>query len=340
MTMPRLLWPYLGALIACAASTEARAGILDSVKQKGFVQCGVSQGLPGFSGADDKGQWTGLDVDFCRAVAAAIFGDPEKVKFTPLSAKERFTALQTGEIDVLSRNSTWTLSRDTSLGLTFTGTLYYDGQGFMAHKKLNVKSGLELSGATLCALTGTTSELNLADYFGANQMKYEAVTFEKSDEALRAYQAMRCDAFTTDMSQLYSERLKLTNADDHVILNELVSKEPLGPVVRQGDDAWFKVIRWTLYALIDAEELGVDSGNVDGALTSPNPEVRRLLGSEGNFGEKLGLSKEWAFNIIKKVGNYGQVYDHNVGKDSPLKIERGLNRLWNKGGVLYAPPIR
>lgn len=340
MLSTRLLSFYLCALALGAAATDARAGVLDAVKQKGFVQCGVSQGLPGFSSADDRGRWTGLDVDFCRAVAAAIFGDAEKVKFTPLSTKERFTALQTGEIDVLSRNSTWTLSRDTALGLTFAGVLYYDGQGFLAHKKLNVKSALELSGATLCTQTGTTSELNLADYFGANGLKYEVVTFEKADEAIRAYQAMRCDAFTSDMSQLYSERLKLSAADDHVILNELVSKEPLGPMVRQGDDAWFKVIRWILFALIDAEELGVDSSNVDNLLNSPKPEVRRLLGAEGNFGERLGLGQDWARNIVKLVGNYGQIYDRNVGADSALKIERGVNRLWNRGGILYAPPIR
>jgi general L-amino acid transport system substrate-binding protein len=327
--------------LACLTGVaSAQAGVLETVKQKGFVQCGVSQGLPGFSSADDRGRWTGLDVDFCRAVAAAIFGDAGKVKFTPLSTKERFTALQTGEIDVLSRNSTWTLSRDTALGLTFAGVLYYDGQGFLTHKKLNVKSSLELSGATFCTQTGTTTELNLADYFGAHGLKYEVVTFEKADEAIRAYQAMRCDAFTSDMSQLYSERLKLAAADDHVILNELISKEPLGPMVRQGDDAWFKVIRWTLFALIDAEELGVNSENVDAMFNSPKPEARRLLGAEGNFGEKLGLDRRWARNIIKLVGNYGQIYDRNVGKNSPLKIKRGANRLWNRGGILYAPPIR
>lgn len=327
-------------LFILGGAAGARAGVLDSVKQKGFVQCGVSQGLPGFSGADDKGRWTGIDVDFCRAVAAAVLGDAEKVKFTPLSAKERFTALQTGEIDLLSRNSTWSLSRDTALGLTFAGVLYHDGQGFIAHRKLGVKSALELSGATMCTQTGTTTELNLADYFGAHGLKFEVVTFDKADEALRAYEAMRCDAFTADLSQIYSQRLKLANPDDHVILPDVISKEPLGPVVRQNDDGWFKAARWTLFALIDAEELGVTRANVDAMLGSTNPEILRLLGVSGNFGDKLGLAKDWARAIVAQVGNYGEIYDRNVGAGSPLKIERGLNSLWNKGGVLYAPPIR
>ena len=328
------------AAVVGLGAASASAGTLDNVKAKGFLQCGVSQGLAGFSNPDDKGNWSGIDVDVCRAVAAAIFNDPTKVKFTPLSAKERFTALQSGEIDLLSRNSTWTMSRDTSLGLLFAGVTYYDGQGFIVRKSMNITSALQLSGASVCTETGTTTELNLADYFRSKNLKYDPVTFEKNEEAVRAYDAGRCDVYTTDASGLYSVRLKLTNPDDHVVLPEIISKEPLGPVVRQGDDVWLNVVKWTLFALINAEELGVTSKNVDEQLNSTNPEIKRLLGKDGKFGEAVGLSNAWAYQAIKAIGNYGEMFEKNVGQGSPLKIARGVNALWSKGGLQYAPPIR
>lgn len=323
-----------------APATTAGAAVLDQVKSKGFVQCGVSQGLPGFSSPDDKGNWTGIDVDVCRAIAAAIFDDPAKVRYTPLTAKDRFTALQSGEIDVLSRNTTWTSSRDTSLGLNFAGVNYYDGQGFLVRKDKKVSSALELSGASVCTQTGTTTELNVADFFRARNMKYEVVAFATADETVKAYEAGRCDVFTSDVSQLYAMRLKLANTADHVVLPEIISKEPLGPVVRHGDDQWFDIVKWVLFAMLNAEELGVTTKNVDEMLKSNNPEVKRLLGTEGNFGEQLGLTKDWVVRIVKHVGNYGESFDRNVGAGSKLGIERGLNRLWSKGGIQYAPPIR
>ncbi|NBN62423.1 transporter substrate-binding domain-containing protein [Microvirga tunisiensis] len=329
----------LGAAMGVAA-TAASAGTLDDVKAKGFIQCGVSQGLPGFSNPDAQGNWTGLDVDVCRAVAAAVFGDASKVKYSPLNAKERFTALQSGEIDMLSRNTTWTVSRDTSLGLNFAGVTYYDGQGFMVRKSLGVASALELSGASVCTQTGTTTELNVADYFRTNNMPYEIVAFEKADEVVKAYDAGRCDVFTTDASGLYAERLKLTNPGDHIVLPEVISKEPLGPVVRHGDDQWFDIVKWSLYAMINAEELGITSKNVDEMLKSENPEVKRLLGVEGAFGEGLGVPNDWVVQIVKSVGNYGEAFDRNIGPDTPLGIARGLNALWSKGGLQYAPPVR
>ncbi|MBB3929372.1 general L-amino acid transport system substrate-binding protein [Kaistia hirudinis] len=329
-----------GITLALAGLSFASAGTLEDVKAKGFVQCGVNPSLIGFGVPDEKGVWSGLDVDFCRAVASAIFGDPTKVKYTPLNAKERFTALQSGEIDLLSRNTTWTMSRDTSLGLMFVGVTYYDGQGFMVRKSLGVSSALELSGAKVCAQTGTTTELNLADYFRSHNMPYEVVAFEKNEEVLQAYEAGRCDAYTTDASGLYAERLKLTNPDDHMILPEIISKEPLGPAVRQGDDKWFNVVKWTLFALLDAEELGITKANVDEKKTSDNPEIKRLLGTEGDFGTGVGLTNDWAYNIIKQVGNYGEIFDANVGPSTKLGIARGLNNLWSKGGIQYAPPIR
>jgi general L-amino acid transport system substrate-binding protein len=328
------------AAVLAFAAQPASAQTLKTVKDRGSLTCGVSPGLPGFANPDDKGNWTGLDVDTCRAIAAAIFNDPTKVKFTPLSAKDRFTALQSGEIDVLSRNSTWTLSRDTSLGLNFTGVNYYDGQGFMVRKALKVNSALELNGASVCTQTGTTTELNLADYFRAHKMKYEVIAFATADETVKAYDAGRCDVFTTDMSQLYAERLKLTNANDHLILPEVISKEPLGPSVRHGDDQWFDIVKWVLFAMINAEELGLSSKNVDDALKSDKPDVRRFVGTEGNLGEQLGLTKDWAFRIVKHVGNYGEMYDRNVGSGSKLNIARGLNKLWSDGGIQYAPPVR
>jgi general L-amino acid transport system substrate-binding protein len=329
-----------GATLAlgCSVAT-ASAQTLKAVKDRGSLVCGVSQGLPGFSNPDDKGNWTGFDVDFCRAIAAAVLNDGTKVKFTPLSAKDRFEPLKTGDIDLLSRNTTWTLSRDVSYG-NFAGVTYYDGQGFMVRKALKVNSALELNGASVCAQTGTTNELNLADYFRANNMKYEVIAFGTGDETVKAYEAGRCDAFTTDISQLFAEKLKLANANDHVILPEVISKEPLGPLVRHGDDQWFDVVKWTHYAMINAEELGVSSKNVDEALKSNLPEIRRLLGVEGNFGEQLGLSKDWVVRILKQSGNYAEVFDRNLGPGSRLGISRGVNRLWTKGGIQYAPPVR
>lgn len=329
----------VGAAFVVAAGA-ASAQTLKAVKDRGTLQCGSNTGLAGFGQPDAQGNWTGLDVDFCRAIAAAIFNDPAKVKFVPLSSKDRFTALQSGEVDVLVRNTTWTMSRDTTLGLDFRAVNYYDGQGFIVRKKLKVASALELSGASVCTQQGTTTELNLADFFRANKLKYEVVTFATSDETTKAYDAGRCDAFTTDASGLYSERLRLTNPDDHIVLPEIISKEPLGPGVRHGDNQWSDLVTWTHYAMVTAEELGVTKANVDEQLKSTNPDVKRLLGTEGNFGEAIGLSKDWAYQIIKHVGNYGESFERNVGMGSRLKIARGQNALWSKGGLQYAPPIR
>jgi general L-amino acid transport system substrate-binding protein len=334
----------VGTILAITAvvglGAPASAQTLNTVKQRGSLICGVTQGLPGFSSPDDRGNWTGLDVDLCRAIAAAIFNDPTKVKFTPLSTKDRFTALQSGEIDVLARNSTWTLQRDTSLGLNFTGVNYYDGQGFMVRKSLKINSALELNGASVCTQTGTTTELNLADYFRANKMKYEVLALATADETVKAYDSGRCDVFTTDVSQLYAEKLKLTNPSDHIILPEIISKEPLSPVVRHGDDQWFDLVKWVHFAMINAEELGVSSKTIDEALKSDKPDIKRLVGTEGSLGEDLGLTKDWVVRIVKSVGNYGEVFERNVGSGSKLGIARGLNNLWSKGGIQYAPPIR
>jgi general L-amino acid transport system substrate-binding protein len=330
------------ALVVAASLSipAATAQTLKTVKDRGQLSCGVSQGLPGFSSPDDKGNWTGLDVDVCRAIAAAIFNDPTKVKFVPLSAKDRFTALQSGEIDVLSRNTTWTLSRDTTLGANFTGVTYYDGQGFLVKKSLKVNSALELNSASVCVQTGTTTEQNLADYFKGNNMKYEVIAFGTADEAVKAYESGRCDVFTTDVSGLYAERLKLANPADHAVLPEVISKEPLGPMVRHGDDQWFDLVKWVLFAMVDAEELGITQKNIDEMAKSDKPELKRALGTDGNLGEQLGLTKDWVIRIVKEVGNYGEAFDRNVGAGSKLGIARGLNQLWNKGGIQYAPPIR
>jgi general L-amino acid transport system substrate-binding protein len=331
----------LAAAAAAAVSTAAWAGTVDDVRGKGHVQCGVSQGLPGFSNPDEQGNWTGLDVDVCRGVAAAVLGDASKVKFTPLSAKERFTALQSGEVDMLSRNTTWTLVRDSALGLNFAGVNYYDGQGFMARKDLGVKSALELDGASVCVNIGTTTELNLSDYFRANGISFNPVVFEKADEVVAAYDAGRCDVYTTDQSGLAAQRVKLKEPNAHMILPEIISKEPLGPVVRHGDDQWLDVVKWTLYAMIEAEELGVTSKNVDQMKgSSTNPNVKRLLGTEGDLGKNLGLSSDWAFNIVKQVGNYGESYERHVGPNTTLGLERGLNALWKDGGLQYSMPAR
>jgi general L-amino acid transport system substrate-binding protein len=338
--MKRVSLVFNLALAAAFATQAATAQTLKTVRERGMLSCGVSQGLPGFSTPDDKGNWTGLDVDICRALAAAIFDDATKVKFVPLSAKDRFTALQSGEIDLLSRNTTWTLSRDTSLGANFTGVTYYDGQGFMAKKSLKVNSALELNSASVCVQTGTTTEQNLADYFKSNNMKYEVIAFGSNDEAVKAYESGRCDVFTTDVSGLYADRLKLANPADHAVLPEVISKEPLGPMVRHGDDQWFDLVKWTLFAMVDAEELGITQKNADEMAKSDKPELKRVFGSDGNFGESLGVTKDWVSRIVKAVGNYGESFDRNVGAGSKLGIARGLNQLWNKGGIQYAPPIR
>jgi general L-amino acid transport system substrate-binding protein len=324
----------LGATGASAQAT------LNNVKQKGFLQCGANTGLAGFGVPDAQGNWTGFDVDYCRALAAAIFGDPTKVRFTPLAAKDRFTALQSGEVDVLIRNTTVTMSRDTTLGLDFPAVNYYDGQGFMVRKKLGVASAKELNGASVCTQQGTTTELNLADYFRANNMKYEVVAFATSDETFKAYDTGRCDAFTTDASGLYAERLRASAPDDHIVLPEIISKEPLGPGVRQGDSQWGDIVRWTHNALLIAEEYGVTKANVDQMIKSDNPEIKRLLGAEGSYGESIGLTKDWVVKMIKGTGNYGEIFERNVGEGSRLKIKRGLNALWNKGGLQFAAPIR
>lgn len=327
----------LGLATAAIFSSSVQADTLEDVKKAGVLKCGVSTGLAGFSAADEKGNWKGLDVDVCRAVAAAVLGDASKVKYNPLTAKERFTALQSGEIDMLSRNTTWTLTRDASLGLNFAGVNYYDGQGFMVSKKLGVDSALKLDGAAICIQAGTTTELNLADYFKVNNMKYKAITFDTSDQTVKGFEAGRCDVLTSDQSQLYSLRIKLAKPDDAVVLPEVISKEPLGPVVRQGDDKWFNIVKWSLNAMINAEELGLTSKNIDEKKTSKDPSIQRMVGGQG---EKLGLDDSWSYNIVKQVGNYGEAFETNVGSGSPLKIARGLNALWSKGGIMYAPPIR
>ncbi len=324
----------LGMVSAVSANT------LETVKQRGSVVCGVSDGLPGFSLPDERANWTGIDVDTCRAIAAAVFGDADKIQFRSLNARERFTALQSGEVDVLSRNTTWTLTRDASLGLNFTGVNYYDGQGFMVRESLGVSSPKELDGATVCIQAGTTTELNLADYFRANGMKYDALVFDTSDQTIQGFASNRCDVLTSDISQLAALRSKLDDPSSAVLLEELISKEPLGPVVRQGDDQWFNVVRWSLFAQLNAEELGVTQANVDEMKGSDNPEIQRLLGTSGDLGQHLGLSADWAYNIIKGVGNYGEMFERNVGPNTPLGLPRGMNNLWNKGGIMYAPPIR
>ncbi|WP_298749781.1 amino acid ABC transporter substrate-binding protein [uncultured Arcobacter sp.] len=322
------------------ATTVSSADTLETTMKNGKLSCGLNTGLPGFASPDSSGVWKGLDVDICKAVAAAVLGDASKVKYSHLNAKERFTALQSGEIDVLARNTTWTATRDTSLGLNFTGVNYYDGQGFLVSKKLGVKSAKELSGATFCIQAGTTTELNLTDYFKANKMEYTPITYDTSAQSIEGFEAGRCDALTSDASQLYGLRTTLKNPDSAIVLPEIISKEPLGPVVRQGDDVWFNIVKWTQIAMLNAEELGVNSANVDEMLESKNPNVQRLLGVTGDIGKNLGLDPKWAYNVIKQVGNYGESFDRNVGKDSPLGIARGLNALWKDGGLQYGAPIR
>jgi general L-amino acid transport system substrate-binding protein len=339
-TIASIAFGVAAVIAATSANAQPASNTLTTVKTRGVLHCGSNAGLAGFGVPDAQGNWSGLDIDICRAVSAAIFNDASKVKFIPLSAKDRFTALQSGEIDVLSRNSTYTLSRDTQLGLNFPATNYYDGQGFLVRKKQGASSALELNGASICAQQGTTTELNLADYFRTNKMTYQPVVFATADEAVKAYDAGRCDVYTTDASGLYAERLKLTNPDDHVILADIISKEPLGPAVRHGDDQWTDIIRWAHSAMLNAEEFGVTQANVDQMLKSENPEIKRLLGVEGKYGEAMGLTNDWAYRIIKLVGNYGESFERNVGQGSRLKIRRGQNALWSKGGLQYGLPIR
>jgi len=335
----RFTQTLIAAGVFLAGAVAAQAGTLDTIKARGALVCGSNPGLAGFALPDDKGVYKGLDVDVCRALAAAIFNDAGKVKYLPINAKDRPTILASGEIDVLVRNTTWTMSREQG-GMFFTGVNYYDGQGFMVRKKLGVDSALKLEGASICVQQGTTTELNLADYFRAHNIKFEPVVFATDEEATAAYDSGRCDAYTTDASGLYSERLKMKAPDDHMVLPEIISKEPLGPSVRKDDLQWFQIVQWTHFAMITAEELGVTSANVDEMLKSPNPDIRRLLGVEGDFGKNLGLTNDWAYRIVKQVGNYGECFERNVGMSSPIKIARGINALWTKGGLQYAPPIR
>ena len=334
-------WKVLVAAATAALLTSAAsAGTLEDVKKKGFIQCGVTTGLAGFAAPDDKGVWKGFDVDFCRAMSAAIFGDPMKVKFTPTTGKTRFPALQSGEVDVLARNTTWTMSRDVDLGFEFVGVNYYDGQGFMVRKALGIKSAKELDGASVCIQTGTTTELNLADFFRSNNMSFTPVVVEDAAEARQNYDKGACDVYTTDRSGLATQRSVLSKPDDHMVLPEIISKEPLGPLVRHGDNKWGDIARWTLNAIISAEELGITKANVDQMKSAKNPEIRRLLGSEGDLGKMLGLSKDWGYNVLKAVGNYSEVYETNIGPKTPIALARGVNALWSQGGILYSPPFR
>ncbi|MFG6667754.1 amino acid ABC transporter substrate-binding protein [Halomonas sp. HNIBRBA4712] len=328
-----------GALTLSGVAS-VQADVLEDTRSRGAVQCGVSDGLPGFSAPNDSGEWQGLDVDICRAVAAAVLGDADAVNYISLNAVERFTALQSGEVDVLSRNTTWTTTRDTTLGLNFTGVTFYDGIGFMVNRDLGLSGADELDGAAICIQSGTTTELNVADYFRANDMAFDPIVFDTSEQTVGGFQSGRCDVLTSDTSQLAALRIQLDDPDGAVILPEIISKEPLGPVVRQGDDTWFNIVKWSLFAMLNAEEYGISSENVDEMMDSENPDVARILGQDGNYGEGMGLEADWAYNIISQVGNYAESFDRNVGMDSPLQIERGVNALWNQGGFHYAPPIR
>jgi general L-amino acid transport system substrate-binding protein len=336
------LWASAAALSTVVAGNVATAGpTLEKTKQNGALACGVSTGLAGFSLADSQGKYTGLDVDICRAVGAAILGDANKVKFVPTTAQQRFTALQSGEVDILSRNTTWTLQRDTQLGFNFAPTTFYDGQGFMVAKKLGVKSAKELDGATVCVQPGTTTELNLADYFRSIKKQFKPVVIEKLEEVEAAFFSGRCDAYTTDRSGLAATRIsKAPNPDDYVLLPEVISKEPLAPAVRHGDDEFFDIVKWVVFGLFNAEEMGVTSKNIDEMIKGDNQEIKRMFGATPGMGKSLGLDDKWLYNAVKQVGNYGEIFDRNVGKDSPMKLERGLNDLWTRGGLIYGPPIR
>ena len=330
----------LAVVAVCFGGTAADAQTLKTVKERGALNCGVSEGLYGFSARDEKGNWSGFDVDLCRAIAAAIFNDPSKVNYTPLEASRRFQALQASSIDVLSRNTTWTMSREIELGLSFAATNYYDGQGFLVRRALNKDTALDLAGAKVCLQTGTTTELNLADYFRSNKMTYEVIGSVTADEAIKGYDSGRCTVLSADVSQLFAIRLLLSQPGDHVILPDVISKEPLGPAIRQGDVQWLNIVKWVHFAMINAEELGVTSKNIDEAMKSEKPDVKRLVGAEGNYGEQIGLTNDWAARVVRHVGNYGEVFERTVGVGSALGIPRGINQLWSMGGIQYAPPIR
>jgi general L-amino acid transport system substrate-binding protein len=331
----------LSVAMVLALAVPAMAGTLDDIKARGKLLCGVNPGLQGFAAQGADGKWAGFDVDFCRAVAAAVLGNGEAVEFVPLNAQERFDKLKSGAVDVLARNTTWTMERESKLGLRFAGVSYHDGQGFIVKKLLGVTTAVNLGGAAICFLSGTTTQANVEDFFREKEMSFTPVMFDKIGDLVKAFDESKCDTYTADSSQLYAVRLKLANPDDSVVLPEVISKEPLGPAVRQGDDQWFSIVRWTLFALINAEELEVTAAGVDDLkATSKKPPVRRLLGVEGTFGADLGLDADWAARAIKAAGNYGEIFARNLGKESPLAIERGINALWNAGGLLYAPPVR
>jgi general L-amino acid transport system substrate-binding protein len=330
----------LAALGVIFFAVSANAQTLQTVKDRGALNCGVSEGLYGFSARDNNGNWSGFDVDLCRAVAAAIFNDASKVNYVPLDASRRFAALQSGAIDVLSRNTTWTISREVELGLSFAAINYYDGQGFLVRRAMNKETALDLDSTKICVQTGTTTQLNLSDYFRSNKMQYMLVAATTLESAIKGYDSGECNVLTADVSALFGIRLLLSKPDEHVILPDVISKEPLGPAIRQGDFQWFNIVKWVQFAMINAEELGVTSKSIDEALKSDNPDVKRLVGVEGNYGERMGLTTDWAARVIRHVGNYGEVYERTVGVDSPLAIPRGINQLWSKGGILYAPPIR
>lgn len=338
LRMTKLL--KLSLISIVVAQAFGASSTVNDIKKRGSLKCGVSQGLPGFSYPDGSGVWKGLDVDFCRALAVAVLGDDKKVQYVSLNAQQRFTALQSGEIDVLSRNTTNTLTRDTSTGLNFTTPIYYDGQGFLVRKSSKITSALQLNGASVCTQQGTTTELNLSDYFRANRMSLKPVVFENNDEVVQSFVKGRCDAYTTDASGLAAERSKFTNPDDYIILPEVISKEPLSPAVRHGDDEWFDIVKWTMFALLEAEELGINSSNAPEFLKSKDPRVKRFLGISPGNGQAIGLDEKWAYNIILKVGNYSEIFETNVGMKSSLKLSRGQNALWNNGGLMYAPPFR
>lgn len=325
---------------ALPAIAQPGASTLDDVLARGFLKCGVSEGQPGFSHMDEDGDWQGFDVDYCRAIAAAVLGDADAVEYTPLPATARFDALTAGDVDILSRNSTWTMAREAGLGISFVGVTYYDGQAFMVRQSMGLTSALELSNTTICANAGTTTVLNVTDFFEQRGMPFELVTFENVDEVVAAYDSRRCDAYAHDTSGLFAQRLNLTSPEEHIVLPEVISKEPLSPAVRGDDHDWFNIARWVLFAMVNAEELGLTSDNVESFQNSDNPAIARLTGSEGEFGQMLGLRSDWAFQIIVQVGNYGEVFERNIGSESELHIGRGLNALWSDGGLLYAPPIR
>jgi general L-amino acid transport system substrate-binding protein len=343
MKRARLALTFFAILLSLVAGfvvASANAQVLKAVRDRGVLNCGVSEGLYGFSVRDKDGNWNGFDVDLCRAIAAAIFNDAGKVSYTPLDANRRFEALRSGSIDVLSRNTTWTMSREVELGLSFAATDYYDGQGFLVRRTMNKETALDLDGTKVCVQTGTTTELNLADFFRANKMKFEVMASPTLDNAIKSYDTELCNVLTADVSALFAVRLLLTKPDDHIILPDVISKEPLGPVVRQDDMQWLNIVKWVYFAMVNAEELGVTSKNIDDALSSEKPDIRRLVGTEGDYGERLGLTKDWAARVVRLVGNYGEVYERSVGVGSTLGIPRGINQLWSKGGILYAPPIR